>query len=337
MLIPSENKNFLGLHMLEIEITTGCNLHCKHCYNRGLPIQHLPVIEITKLVDFAVLQNVWTLVITGGEPLVHPEFGLIAAYLLERAPCRCGGRTVLQTNGLLLSRVEVSFLRAFDLIHISFDLTDAVRTRKDHIFSTLEFCKENDLPSYLFSTIHRDNLHLIDRMVEIAAECQTRIGFNIIQPTEESRHLGLSREEYRAALKKLLELYKRGKILRPSCPLMAIFDSSKRAVSYVGNRGGCVAGIAACAVLPNGDVIPCPFLRVKSGNIYEQPLEEIWLGAEVFNVLRDRSQYAEPCRSCENVSFCGGCRSRSYAATGELTGVDPMCFKSCILGKRIVG
>ena len=90
-------------------------------------------------------------------------------------------------------------------------------------------------------------------------------------------------------------------------------------------KGGCTAGIASCSILANGDVIPCPFVRIKAGNIYEEPLEKIWRESDLLRKLRDRKNY-EGCGNCKHLAYCGGCRRSAYQSSNKITGFDYNCI-----------
>ena len=322
----------LGLHLLELEITTRCNLNCKHCYNRSFVKKDLEIKTITNFIDFCFENKVYTLVFTGGEACLHPKFEDITKYLKKKIDEKSDfkPRLVLQSNGILLTKFDRSLLDVFDLFHISYDISDAVRTSIDHIPSTIDYLKENDLNPYLFSTIHKANIDRLDDMIKFASSSDVDISFNIIQPSKQTEHLGFNKREYMEVCNTLYNLYKDKKILRPSCPLISLLDKDKSLKEYQGNKGGCTAGIAACSIDAEGNVLPCAFLRKKCGNIFKESLKDIWANSKIFKVLRDRSRYDEPCRSCDRLSYCGGCRSRAYEATGKLTGHDPMCFRGLL-------
>ncbi|RZN15314.1 MAG: radical SAM protein [Methanosarcinales archaeon] len=64
--------NFLDLHIVDF-----CQLDCKHCYlNKGssiMPLEMLISICTDFLqTDFPLPRN--TLILSGGEPLLHPDF-----------------------------------------------------------------------------------------------------------------------------------------------------------------------------------------------------------------------------------------------------------------------
>jgi radical SAM protein with 4Fe4S-binding SPASM domain len=86
---------------------------------------------------------------------------------------------------------------------------------------------------------------------------------------------------------------------------------------------GCRAGIGMLSIKPNGDVVPCPLLEVKAGNVTEQSLREI-LNSEVFVTLRSREVKGK-CGACKFKELCGGCRVRAYRQSGDYMAEDPLC------------
>jgi len=315
----------LGMHILEVEITTRCNLDCRHCYNRNRQSVDLPLATIESLVDFARRHQVWTFTLSGGEALLHPQFDDLIKFL---ADTKKEFRLVLQSNGTLLFQPEIRRkLAVFDLIHLSCDLAADVRESGKDNFELAKILQVEGLNCYLFNTLHRGNRHMIDQMVEASDRSGVPIGFNICIPVDRlPQGLAMTREEFWQTERQLYELYRAGRILRYSSPLTALLDPEK-AGPYQGIRGGCSAGVAACVVEPSGEVLPCPFFRLSAGNIFKTPLEEIWNEAPIFMAMRQRRSFQEPCGSCEFLSFCGGCRNRAYKATGDLKGNDPMCYR----------
>ena len=72
----------LSMHMLELEITTKCNLNCLHCYNRENKNIDMDYEDIVKYINFANENHIHTLTLSGGEACLHPQFNKICAYLL---------------------------------------------------------------------------------------------------------------------------------------------------------------------------------------------------------------------------------------------------------------
>lgn len=317
------------MHILEIEVTNRCNLNCEHCYNRKEGDYELPLEFIIQHVKFVENYNVSKLVISGGEPCMYSQFTELCQWLLKNSSSNRKGKRVIHSNGLVRN-VSIEQLKAFDIVHLSFELNETgVRTTDQReIVDTAQWIKKNGIYAYLFATIHSKNVDKIEEMVKIAASAEIDIAFNHHILLNEQEALSLQREQMRRITEKLHRLYKQGLALRCSSPMVSII-ANRTSDSYIGVKGGCTAGIAACVIKANGDVIPCPFLRVKAGNIFEQKLEEIWFNSEIFALLRQRKNYQGTCGTCKYLSFCGGCRARTFSQTGKLNGSDPFCFKNC--------
>jgi len=88
---------------------------------------------------------------------------------------------------------------------------------------------------------------------------------------------------------------------------------------------GCLAGQAVCFVSHTGEVYPCGYLPVSSGNVRTTPLPVIWRQSEVFRTLRDDSTLGGKCGCCEFKRVCMGCRARAYAQTGDYLAEEPNC------------
>ncbi len=57
----------------------------------------------------------------------------------------------------------------------------------------------------------------------------------------------------------------------------------------------------------------------------EHKLEEIWHGSPVLAALRRRDDNTGNCGVCRYRYYCGGCRARALAYTGDFKGPDPGC------------
>ena len=88
---------------------------------------------------------------------------------------------------------------------------------------------------------------------------------------------------------------------------------------------GCLAGQAVCFVSHEGEVFPCGYLPVSSGNVKEIPLPTIWRESQVFAQIRDDSKLGGKCGMCEYKRVCMGCRARAYAQTHDYLAEEPNC------------
>jgi len=98
----------------DLELTARCNLNCRHCYinlpagDREARARELAVPEIERIAGEAVsLGAVWCLV-TGGEPLLRPDF--FDAYLALR---RRGLLVSVYTNATLINEEHARFFKRY--------------------------------------------------------------------------------------------------------------------------------------------------------------------------------------------------------------------------------
>jgi radical SAM protein with 4Fe4S-binding SPASM domain len=95
---PLEDPPVPSLRYLELQITRRCNLRCRHCYIGPQEDVELAPEEVSKVLEeFEKLQGL-RVIITGGEPLLHRDFGAINGFLPEYSL-----RKILITNGTLLT------------------------------------------------------------------------------------------------------------------------------------------------------------------------------------------------------------------------------------------
>jgi len=89
--------------------------------------------------------------------------------------------------------------------------------------------------------------------------------------------------------------------------------------------GGCPAGLTYAGLTASGDLLPCVPAPIKLGNLTAQSLEDIWIGNELLNYIRDRNGLKGSCKTCSYRSICGGCRYTAYSAHGDWLGADSSC------------
>ena len=88
---------------------------------------------------------------------------------------------------------------------------------------------------------------------------------------------------------------------------------------------GCLAGQAVCFVSHTGEVFPCGYLPVSSGNVKTLGLPRIWRDSQIFADLRDDTKLDGKCGCCEYKKVCMGCRARAFAMTGDYLAEEPNC------------
>ena len=88
---------------------------------------------------------------------------------------------------------------------------------------------------------------------------------------------------------------------------------------------GCLAGQAVCFVSHTGEVFPCGYLPLTSGNVKTTPLPQIWRESKIFADLRGDAELEGKCGVCEYSKVCMGCRARAYGHTKNYLAEEPNC------------
>jgi len=88
---------------------------------------------------------------------------------------------------------------------------------------------------------------------------------------------------------------------------------------------GCLGGVSFCFISHVGQVQPCGYLELNSGNVREISFQEIWANSEVFQHLRNADAYRGKCGRCEFRKVCGGCRARAFETSGDYMAEEPYC------------
>jgi molybdenum cofactor biosynthesis enzyme MoaA len=101
------------LNNLFFELTRfNCNLKCQNCYIKKSSYKELKdFLKVDKIKNILLQsrkENVKSIYLTGGEPLMHPDFNTILRMCLKFAD------TTVMTNGTFINEKKARFLRKID-------------------------------------------------------------------------------------------------------------------------------------------------------------------------------------------------------------------------------
>jgi len=167
-----------ALHEFWIHLTNRCNLSCTHCLFSSSPTEKdtLNFETIALHVKEAYALGCRLFVISGGEPLVHPE--LLA--LLEMILALSDTEVVILTNGMLLEKVFTCKDFPTSRLHFQISL-DGLPKEHDAIRGHGSFAKlEQNIiwlqkAGYSFSLsvcLHPLNIQSLEEIVALASELQ---------------------------------------------------------------------------------------------------------------------------------------------------------------------
>jgi radical SAM protein with 4Fe4S-binding SPASM domain len=280
-----------SLRYLLLNITKRCNLKCKHCYLGEEEDQDLPTDLIFKIFDEFEEMGGLRLIVSGGEPLLHPDFWKINDSLKKRA-----FRSILNSNGILIDE-EAAGRFFFDEVQISLDGMkdghEALRgkgTFKKAI-AAIEASIKAGKDVSVATMIHSKNINEFNEMEKLLKELGV-IAWIIDVPVAEGR-LRENLQFYpplRGYLKDILEKQ---------------FGSEVHESS-----GNYICGAHLASVQVNGSLTKCGFYEEWSGGSVKNGLRKAWkkLPKMKLNELSCECPVLEECR--------GGCRYRAEVYSG---------------------
>ena len=143
-----------------LQLTSKCNLHCKHCIASDFECKG--ELDI-KLVDSILKLNPKTISMTGGEPMLCGSFEKIVTYIKESG---FDGRLILLSNGTLVNDDNIDFLcENFDAFELSLDGYDEETVSKirgegvfDKICQVCANLRRNGKMVSLSTVLYGDNI-----------------------------------------------------------------------------------------------------------------------------------------------------------------------------------
>ena len=335
-------------YFIDWVITEKCNLTCTHC--RGMPEGGLSSKRANKLIEeIARLKPAWV-IIEGGEPLLREDlFSLLEIMRQKQLEVH------LITNGLLLTTDIMTTLKQLGvkvMISIdgaSLDTYQSIRQGSSfkQVLQSARNCSGKGILEAINFTILKNNYTEIPEIMKLAvsigAPKVTLIG---LKPCHNYPEELLTPIEYGEAIELTCQAAE-------ETDVEFFFDEpffwpTVKARGYtarmpVEGAGIVVPSTTSCAfgdylfIEPNGDVKPCSFAKLVLGNVLKKSLDEIWnesLASQLLQKIKDPKTKGGYCRSCRYLYDCKGCRSRTYALTGDWFASDPVCPLSIELASK---
>lgn len=351
-------------------ITRTCNLRCVHCYadsHAEIYPGELNWEQCCDVIDDLAAYGASALLLSGGEPLLHPRL----ADLLRRATER-GLKVTISTNG---TRITPELARLFKelgvaYVGISLDGIGEVHDKFRGVPGAFEgairgfrLCEEVGQKTGLRLTLTRNNVQCMGQILDfIEQQDIKRVCFYHLVPTGRGVDVAsLEPNEARAAMDMLIERASRWKesghpreLLTVTQPADGIYlllrqirEGSPLAAETLRllrwNGGGAnSSGRGIANIDTQGNIHPDQFWQgVTLGNVKTQKFSEVWEAstapsAPLLQELRGSEDPAERrrklsgrCAGCVHFGLCGGgFRTRAAFANGHWYGSDPGCYLS---------
>lgn len=329
----------------DLEITARCNNDCRHCYinlpanDRIAQSREMTIDEIGSIADQAVsLGAVWVL-LSGGEPLLRPDFSDI--YMLLK---RKGLLVSVFTNGALINSDHVSLFRNYpprDIEVTVYGVTAQTYekvSRRPGSFNAfmrgLNLLSEAGVRVRLKAMAIRSNFK---ELPEIAAFCRSRTKdyfrfdplLHLRFDRDEKRNMEIMSE--RLSPEEIVDLEKadneRLSALQKGCDKLIVDTFAKTQCDHLFH---CGAGNGSFDVSYDGQFRLCSSLWTPQTlyDLRKGPLGDAWNRhvPEVRNLRSKNREFLEGCRRCPIVNLCLFCPAHSYLETGQMDSyVDYFC------------
>ncbi|MEO5340031.1 MAG: heme d1 biosynthesis radical SAM protein NirJ [Magnetococcus sp. MYC-9] len=336
-----------------------CNLSCAHCYSASAdkPFHgELSLAEMVRVLAELKAYGVPAIILSGGEPLLHPELFAIA-----RQAKQLGFYLGLSSNGTVIDAEVARRIAQAGFQYVGISL-DGLETNHDRMrgmqgafrrsLAGIRHCREVGVQAGIRFTPTQENAgdlpELLQRMDEEGVERLYLSHWNYAGRGRVNRQADANHLSTRRTMTWLFELCRTDleagsgrEIVTGNNDADGVFflwwvrrqwpHLAERAESMLRNWGGNASGVGIANIDELGEVHPDIFWRHHSlGNVRQRSFAEIWDNPQdpLLLGLRQRPRPVKGrCGSCHYLSLCGGnTRVRAYQVTGDPWAEDPGCY-----------
>lgn len=314
-----------------LELTERCDLNCVHCYiNQPAGSQIIRQKEMTTNQVKLVLDKIATagclfLEITGGEPLLRPDFPEIYMYARQ-----LGMIVTLLTNATMLTPELVDLLAASKPHLVDISVYGATKETYESVtripgsfarfINGLDLLHERHIRISLKSIILTKNKHEIPAMQHLAEKygCELRYD-GILWPRIDGDE---DPYPYRLSARELvvmdLENAQRAEEWKEQAD---VFTGKQVRNDYVFS---CGAGLRSFHIDSSGLMASCTMVRKPGYNLLEVSFEEAW--EKLGDLRRMMRQQKTVCQTCTAGPLCSQCPGWSQLVHGDYeTPVNYVC------------
>lgn len=280
-----------------------------------------------KFIEYLIQIKPKLLVISGGEPLLEP---CIFEYLEKAA--RGGLFVSLFTNATLLNKKNIKKLKKVGVQEVVVSLESSkskihnnLRRHFNCIIRNIKEARKQKLPIYLSLTLMKKNSLEISSYFQFAEKLEIKgIFFKRLFPfNQRDRKEILPPQKYKEVLSEIKkeEGCRKKLMVYIGDPLECLIGTNKNIKFF-----GCSGGYSKICVSPEGDIFPCPYFRLKVGNIKEKNLLRTLMTSELLKEITHRKNLKGRCANCKYKLDCGGCRAMGFLLNKDWKSEDIMCW-----------
>lgn len=328
-------------------ITEACDQRCKHCYIYALG-SHAQ-FKVMPLDDMRlVLSNISTfgrkaqcqpyLYLTGGDPLLHPDFkALLALLRAQGIPFTVLGNPYHLTDEMC-QELKQSGCRQYQLSLDGLQATHDDIRRAGSFAETLRaipILKRHGIAVATMTTVSRSNYKEVPALIDVAVEAGVDVfAFARYCPDAGTRTLCCSPAEYRDMMEACWAKFEQYKDADTYFSLKdhlwtlfkyehGLFNPDAYPADEI-VYDGCNCGNGHFTILSDGACYACRRMESKVGNALSDDLYELFCGPAM-DAYRQYERF-EKCARCKLLRFCRGCPAVAAGYHGSMYAPDPECW-----------
>jgi heme d1 biosynthesis radical SAM protein NirJ len=338
-----------------------CNLTCKHCYATSADIDfpgELNTEKIYQVMDDLKSFGVSVLILSGGEPLMHPDIFEISKHAKEM-----GFYVGLSSNGTLITGDNIADIASigYDYVGISMDgmreTHDRFRRKQgafDESMRGIRLCRDAGLKVGLRFTLTQDNAAELPDLLQLMSDEDVDKFYlshlNYAGRGNRNRASDLHYQMTRDAMDLLFETCwqdvqagRRREFVTGNNDADGVYLlhwARRRLPEHVEalrqqllRWGGNASGVNIANIDNLGNVHPdTMWWDYGIGSVKERPFSEIWADTSdplMAGLKAEKRPLEGRCAQCQHLAICGGnSRTRAWQLTGNAWAEDPGCYLS---------
>lgn len=273
--IPERVKNKRSIALVQLQYAYSCQLRCSHCaiykfqQNKNKRGDKLTPESVKDLANQIHEEGLSAICVSGGEPLIFKDLDKVidaidpSRFILS-----------MDTNGIALSEDKIIWLvnKGVDRIHLSLDGLEENHNQFRHIegfnswqhnVNMLPYCKKHGLDVVINIVATKDLV--TSREMEKQLEFIEQFGFHAsmiyakpVGTFEEAKDQVLNQVDF-----DYLE------------SLTGRYNCSTHLTENHGLKLGCLCFKRHFSITAFGDILPCPWIPITIGNIFDESFGEI--------------------------------------------------------------
>ena len=349
--IETQGDDMKQYFSFQWHITDECDQRCKHCYIfSGDPCRKLDSMTWKQMedtfyncLDFCeVYGRLPYFYLTGGDPILHPDFWRLLELFHERhVPFTIMGNP-FHLNDQICRELKTLGCQKYQLSLDGLRETHDWFRKPGSFDCTLEkigCINRAGIRSVIMTTVSKQNRMEVPGIIDAAVKAGVNVfAFSRYVPSGGELDTSMTPKEYRKLLamcdRKFKEYEAEGceTYFNKKDHLWTLYEYETGAFQIPASAcdgliyGGCNCGNCHITILPTGDIYACRRVAdSKVGNIFEDRLADVWITS--MEAYRNYDAFSK-CSRCKLLPFCRGCPAVAKGYTGDFYGDDPQCWAS---------